>query len=353
MRPLTRPTTASPEDGGSPGTGPQELQRRDDPTPGHRDRRRRLGRWLAVGLALLVLGPPVLRLTTPDDGARDLVGVTAGRLDATDVRFTNARDGLELTGQLFLPTGPGPHPAVALVNGSGPSVRSNSWYLTVADALVDAGHVVLWPDKRGSGGSEGDWRTASFEALARDAAASLDFLATHPSVDPDRVGVVGMSQGGRVASVVAAEHDGLAYAVSVVGGAVPARASLRYEESHNLRELGFLPGVADVVAWPSSWVITAVRQPAFWEAVGDFDPLPHWAEADVPVLFQLGAEDTNTDTATTVARLASLEDPAIRVEVYPGSGHALEQPVGEGDALVRPEALRDLTSFVAEATRHR
>jgi hypothetical protein len=68
------------------------------------------------------------------------------------------------------------------------------------------------------------------------------------------------------------------------------------------------------------------------------------------VLFQFGAADTNVHTPGSVARLRTLDDPDLRIEVYEGSGHALQQPPGEGDALIRPEALEDLTAFITNAT---
>lgn len=218
----------------------------------------------------------------------------AGDLAGSEVGFANEHDGLALAGRLFLPDGHGPFPAAAIINGSGPSHRSNGWYLTLTARLVDGGVAVLLPDKRGSDASEGDWRTASFDALARDAAASVDALVAHPAIDPDRVGVIGMSQGGRIAPLVAEQRDGLAYAVSFVGGVLPAHASLRYEEVHNLREFGFLPGVSDVLAHATSQLIIAGTQRQFWAAVGNFDPLPHWAatDTDLPVLFQFGSADT-------------------------------------------------------------
>lgn len=311
--------------------------------------RRRLVVGAAIAAVVLLVAPPALRLVAPET-ARELQGVTAADVDTTPVVFTNDVDDLTLGGQLFVPDTSGPHPAVALINGSGASRRDNSWYLTMGAHLADNGFVVLWPDKRGSEASEGDGETAGFEALARDAAASLDHLRTLPEVDPERVGVIGMSQGGRIASIVAAEEADLAFAVSFVGGVLPAHASLRYEETHNLREMGFLPGVSDVLARASAWSITSVRQSEFWDAVGDFDPLPYWAEVEVPVLFQFGTVDTNTDTRGSVERLGTIARPGLRIEVYDGSGHALQEPPHVGDALIRPEALADLTTFVAEAT---
>lgn len=318
------------------------------------------GRWrkalpgVAILAAALVVGPPVVQLATPD-AARQLRGVTAGQLSPTDVRFINQRDQITLAGQLFLPEGPGPHPAAAIINGSGASDRSNRWYLTAIDHLADSGYAVLWPDKRGSGDSEGRWETASFDTLAQDATASLDFLVAHPQVDPNRIGVIGMSQGGRIAAIVAADenNDGLAYAVSFAGGVLPAHRSLRYEETHNLREIGFLPGVSDLIAPISSWAIIHVAQKEFWAAVGNFDPLPYWAKVDIPVLFQLGTDDTNVDTATSVARVRSLQQSNMHIHTYGGSGHAIEQPPDQGDALIRPEALNDLNRFIDRATHSR
>ncbi len=322
------------------------------PTSSVRSPWRRVVAGAAIGAALLVVVPPVVRLAAPET-SRDLQGVTADQVDTIPVQFTNDVDDLALGGQLFMPDTPGPHPAVALINGSGPSHRDNSWYLTMGAHLADNGFVVLWPDKRGSEGSEGDGETAGFQDLARDAHASLDHLRSLPEVDPTRVGVIGMSQGGRIASIVAGEDDDLAFAVSFAGCALPAHASLRYEETHNLRQMGFLPGVSDVLAWASSWSIINIRQTEFWDAVGDFDPLPYWAEVDAPVLFQLGTADTNTNTRGTVDRLETIDAPNLRVEVYDGSGHALQQPPHAGDALIRPEALEDLTTFIAEATHKR
>ncbi|MDX1658940.1 MAG: alpha/beta fold hydrolase [Nitriliruptorales bacterium] len=289
-------------------------------------------------------------MATPDS-SRQLTGVTAAQLSPTDVRFVNERDQIMLAGQLFLPPTPGPHPAAAIINGSGASHRTNSWYLTLTDHLVDSGYAVLWPDKRGSGASEGRWETASFEALARDATASLDFLRSHPKIDPDRIGVIGMSQGGRIAAIVAADNDDIAYGVSFSGGVLPAYRSLRYEETHNLREIGFLPGVSELIAPVSSWAIINVAQTEFWDAVGNFDPLPYWAKVDIPVLFQFGTDDTNVDTATSAARLTSLQQSNIHIQTYRGSGHAIEQPPDQGDEIIRPEALNDLTRFIDQATR--
>jgi hypothetical protein len=109
-----------------------------------------------------------------------------------------------LTGTLALPAGPGPHPAVILLNGSGPqdrdaTVLGHPLFAVLADRLARAGVGSLRWDDRGVGGSEGDLSEAGLTDLAADARAAVRFLAGRPDVAPRRIGVVGHSEGGFVA----------------------------------------------------------------------------------------------------------------------------------------------------------
>ena len=118
--------------------------------------------------------------------------------DVTDVTFKDG--GVVLSGTLVMPRTPGRHPAVVMTHGSGPETRwGTSRY--VADRFARAGVASLIYDKRGSGQSTGDWKTAAYEDLARDAVAGVDFLTSRPGVDPKRVGVLGHSEGGIVAPI--------------------------------------------------------------------------------------------------------------------------------------------------------
>jgi dienelactone hydrolase len=109
------------------------------------------------------------------------------------------RDGdVVLSGTLVVPAGPGRHPAVVMAHGSGDETRWGTQRY-VADRLARAGVAALIYDKRGSGQSSGDWKTSSYEDLARDVMSGVDFLAARPEVDPARIGVLGHSEGGIVA----------------------------------------------------------------------------------------------------------------------------------------------------------
>ena len=115
------------------------------------------------------------------------------------VTFTNPA-GVQLAGSLFLPPGPGPHPAVVIGHGSGAQSR-HGFYARIrfmADAYARRGIAVLAYDKQGVGDSKGDWETASLDALAQDAASGLRFLASRPEIDAKRLGLSGGSQAGAV-----------------------------------------------------------------------------------------------------------------------------------------------------------
>lgn len=79
---------------------------------------------------------------------------------------------------------------------------------------MDAGFAVLSYDKRGVGGSSGDWREASMDDLAADAAAALGFLRTRPGVRADAVGLFGHSEGGWLVLRAAAARDDLPWVVT-------------------------------------------------------------------------------------------------------------------------------------------
>jgi pimeloyl-ACP methyl ester carboxylesterase len=113
------------------------------------------------------------------------------------------RDGsVTLAGTLAMPVTPGRHPAVVLLQGSGPEVRwgTNRY---IADQFARAGIAALAYDKRGAGQSTGDVHDGGYDTLARDALAGVALLAARPDIDPKRIGLHGHSEGGMVAPLAA------------------------------------------------------------------------------------------------------------------------------------------------------
>ena len=190
---------------------------------------------LAATFILFVVFPVFINLT--DSETRAFHGVHLANMTYREVSFQNPTQGIKLGGMLFVPEGEGPFPAAVIIHGSGTSRRGSGWYETLTQYLQESGIVVLIPDKRGSEKSEGDWHTSSFEDLATDTLAAISFLKDQEEVALSRIGVIGMSQGGHIAPIVASESSDVAFLVNVVGGSVAMHEVVLYEEHYNLREM--------------------------------------------------------------------------------------------------------------------
>lgn len=134
--------------------------------------------------------------------------------------------GHTLAGTLTLPEGAGPFPAAVLITGSGPQNRDEELFghkpfKLIADRLTRAGVAVLRVDDRGVGGSTGTFGGATSEDFAADTAACVAYLRGRPSdIDPGRVGLIGHSEGGLVAPMVAARDPKIAFVVLIAGPGV-------------------------------------------------------------------------------------------------------------------------------------
>jgi dienelactone hydrolase len=301
--------------------------------------------FTALAVIILIVAPVLYTQLIPAE-SRSLQGPRLAETSYREIEFPNRAQNIELAGMLFVPRGEGPFSAAVVIHGSGTSRRDNRWYLSLARYLQDNGVAVLLPDKRGSEKSGGNWRNSSFQDLASDTLAAIGYLREQEQIDVTGIGVVGMSQGGWIAPIVARQSSDLDFLVSVVGAAVTSDEQLMYEENLNLRQMGFLPGISNVISHISTFFLRNFGQKEYWEAVGNYDPLPYWKELSVRALALYGRDDSNVPTDESAARLRSLDNPNIEINIYEGSGHALEDPAGVGDALFREDALRDIRDFI-------
>ena len=138
--------------------------------------------------------------------------------DVEEVTFKNESDGTILAGTLTRPKSGKPFPVGILISGSGPQDRDESildhkpfWVL--ADYLTRRGIAVLRFDDRGVGKSTGKFERATTEDFASDVRSAISFVKTVDSIDAARVGLIGHSEGGLVATLVAAGNEDVAWVV--------------------------------------------------------------------------------------------------------------------------------------------
>lgn len=151
--------------------------------------------------------------------------------DVEEVSFSGGATDVELAGTLTLPRGGGPHPAALLVTGSGPQNRDEEIFehrpfLVLADYLTRRGIIVLRYDDRGVGESTGDFGAATSPDFADDAEAAFRFLRARNEVHADAIGVIGHSEGGIIAQLLASRLPELAYVVMIAGPGVPGDSVL-------------------------------------------------------------------------------------------------------------------------------
>ncbi len=188
-------------------------------------------------------GGRITSLTWSRDGAPPR---TARRVDIErreDVRFSNGD--VQLAGTLIGPTTEGPHPAVILVHASGAEDRE--YLLPFARFLIRRGVAVLGYDKRGVGGSTGDWNKASFDDLAGDVVAAFAYLKTRSDIQPGRIGVLGLSQAGWVMPLAATRAQDLAFLISISGAGVSGAETTIDQARNEMAANGMRPAMIEQV----------------------------------------------------------------------------------------------------------
>jgi pimeloyl-ACP methyl ester carboxylesterase len=148
-----------------------------------------------------------------------------------EVSVENKAAGITLAGTLTEPETGNPFPAVVLITGSGPENRNEEVFghkpfLVLADYLTRQGIAVLRCDDRGVGKSGGDNRTATTADFATDALAAFEYLKNRKDIDGKRIGLLGHSEGGVIAPIVANEAPDVAFVVLMAGTGLPGDSIL-------------------------------------------------------------------------------------------------------------------------------
>ena len=128
---------------------------------------------------------------------------------------------------MSLPTKEGVFPAVILITGSGAQNRDEELlghkpFLVIADYLTKNGIAVLRFDDRGTAMSKGNYVTATTLDFATDVEAAVLYLLTRKEIDQNKIGLIGHSEGGIIAPMVAAKSKKVSFIILLAGtGTLP------------------------------------------------------------------------------------------------------------------------------------
>lgn len=236
-----------------------------------------------------------------------------------DVSFHSG--GVALHGTVLIPERSGRIPAIVLVHGAGPGQRDDN--RAVAEALVEEGFLTFIYDKRTEGYSTEPVGGRSYSLLADDAVAAVQMLQQRNDVNPDQVGLWGLSEGGWVVPLAATRSTDVAFVITVAGGGVGPAEQTAWATEGVLRRRG-VSSEGSLRALTDRTYRFLVSAELFAE--GTFDPVPVLEQLQQPVLALWGSEDRTMPAAASARAmqqaLESGSNPHYVLHVIPEASHA-------------------------------
>ncbi len=160
-----------------------------------------------------------------------------------DVTYTNKDSSIRYGATITIPPGQGPFPAVLLITGSGQQDRDETIlnhkpFAVIADELTRQGIIVLRVDDRALGKSTGNFSKATSEDFAVDAGCGLDYLLSRPEVNKKKTGLIGHSEGGMIAPMVAVKRKEVNFIILLAGPGVDITELMAEQNAAVLRASG-------------------------------------------------------------------------------------------------------------------
>jgi dienelactone hydrolase len=245
-----------------------------------------------------------------------------------------------LSGSLLVPEGPGPYPAVVVLEGSGTMSFRRSWlpeffpfWKDIAEHLRARGYAVLLFDKAGVHRSSGDWRRQSFEDRTEDALAVVRYLAARPEIDRSRIGLLGHSQGGWIAQLAAAHApEEVAFVISLAGPSVSVKQQIQDDMQSSWSCQGssgagrWARGAGLRVGLGTLGLVARVAKPSYLARIINYDPRSVLSRMRRPMLALFAEDDPLVLAEPNRARLeqyfgAGQRDAHLEVVTVPGANH--------------------------------
>lgn len=278
-----------------------------------------------------------------------------------EVSFNGGAKDVVLAGTLTYPRNATKAPAVVLVTGSGPQNRDEELlghkpFWIWADTLTKAGFAVLRYDDRGVAKSTGKFKGTTTADFALDAKAAVEYLRYRPDIDGSKIVVMGHSEGGLIAPIVASEDEKLAGIVLLAGPGITGEAILRKQ----IPDLVKAAGASDAIAATQLASIEKEAQTEPWlKFFWHYDPAPTIKKVKCPVLAINGELDLNVNADTNLAAIeAALKEGGNNrylLRKLPKLNHLLQTAItGSGqeyakiEETVAPLALDEVTAWLKQ-----
>jgi hypothetical protein len=284
-----------------------------------------------------------------------------------EIEFT--RDGVTLSGSIWVRHLAPPLATVVMHPGSGPADRDNDGYFVpLRNALVGAGYAVASFDKRGVGRSTGDWHEAPIETQATDLIAAVDVLSGEDELAGVPIGLFGHSQGGWVVLETAGRRGDTSFVIVNSGPGVTPAAQERHAALIALQRAGASPAEVETGLARYDEMVGLARAGAtfeemseredlalfapddpgrwnLWMSILDYDPKPALRKIKAPILTLWGGSDAivPVDDSLVVFR-AAIPPTRLAVEVLAGADHRIQ--VGEPASLA-PGYVEKVLAFLS------
>lgn len=296
--------------------------------------------------------------------------------DAIEVTYQSpSAKGVTLAGTLTVPKGAGPSPCAVLITGSGAQDRDETIlghkpFLVLADYLTRHGIAVLRSDDRGVGHSTGSTESATSDDFAGDVAAAVAFLKSRKEIAPDKIGLIGHSEGGLIAPLVATRDKSVAFVVMLAGPGVPGDSVLITQSLLISRAMGRSDSLArSTQAVQRELVLAAKTLPDTEQLTAKIREALRLQQAQAPKE-QQASEEKLTEIAGQQARvmrspwmqfflaydprptLAKLQCPVLALNGEKDSQVSAEQNIPEIRAALRQGGNRDATAEALPGLNH-
>lgn len=282
------------------------------------------------GITLVRGGP----LDTLQVAKRDYTAPADAPYTAEEVVVTTPT-GLRLTGTLTLPRArTGRVPAVVTITGSGPEDRDEESpaikgyrpFRQLADTLGHRGIAVLRLDDRGVNGSDMGPLTATSSDFAEDIRAAVAYLRTRSEIDGARIGLVGHSEGGIIAPMVASKDPQLRGIVLMAATASLGREIVAEQNRYSVDSVRHLQGAArdSAIAISTRGIDSAAMRQPWLKYFLEYDPLVVAREVKTPVLILQGQTDSQvpaSEAGKLAAALRSAGNSSVTVRMFPETNH--------------------------------